>query len=53
MRTGCGTKIEIRYDPESRRATVTDKATGRALPVVHVYWFAWQAFYPETVLWKP
>jgi hypothetical protein len=25
--------------------------TGQALPFVKLYWFAWQAFHPETLLW--
>ncbi|MEX2581393.1 MAG: DUF3179 domain-containing protein [Verrucomicrobiales bacterium] len=48
-----GQKIEVRYDPDSRRAVATDLKTNRELPVVHVFWFAWQGFYPETVLWEP
>ncbi len=45
-------KIEIAYDPESRLVEAKNKATGEKLPVVKVYWFAWQAFYPETELWR-
>jgi len=42
--------IEIIYDPESRLATAKNLETGETLPVVKVYWFAWQAFYPRTQL---
>ncbi len=45
--------ILVHYEVDSRKAKVSDRATGLELPVVHVYWFAWQAFYPETILWKP
>ena len=26
---------------------------GQQIPSVMAFWFAWQAFYPETVLWQP
>jgi hypothetical protein len=45
-------KITISYDPAARRPEVLDD-TGNPIPYVMVYWFAWQAFYPETQLWKP
>ena len=34
-------------------AEVRRVKSGELLPSVKVYWFAWQAFYPETGLWKP
>jgi hypothetical protein len=45
------TIVRIRYSPktESFEATAAD---GEAVPVVHAFWFAWQAFYPDTELWK-
>lgn len=48
-----GGKVEVQYYSESRRAVVRDLQGDRELPVVHVFWFAWQAFYPETILWEP
>jgi hypothetical protein len=45
-------KITISYDPAARRPEVLDH-TGNPVPYVMVYWFAWQAFYPETQLWNP
>ncbi len=30
--------------------TAVDKKSGEALPVTHVYWFAWYNFHPKTVL---
>ena len=46
-----GTKVTARYSPDTREIIATD-AKGNRLPVVQVYWFAWQAFYPETSLWR-
>lgn len=44
--------VSLRFDPASRLATATD-ANGNELPTVTVFWFAWQAFNPETTVWKP
>jgi len=44
--------VSLKFDPSSRLATATD-AKGNELPTVTVFWFAWQAFYPKTTLWKP
>ncbi len=44
--------IVIRYDAESRHPEITG-AQGEQLPSVMVFWFAWQAFYPRTELWRP
>ena len=48
-----GVAIEVEYDAGKRQATVTETASGRKVPSVSVYWFAWQAFYPDTELWTP
>jgi len=42
--------LEITYNPDSQRVRASNRATGEELPVVKVYWFAWQAFYPNTEL---
>ncbi len=47
-----GQNIQISFDPVTRTATATDD-NGKTIPAVLVYWFAWQAFYPQTELWKP
>ncbi|MBI4662921.1 MAG: DUF3179 domain-containing protein, partial [Verrucomicrobia bacterium] len=49
-----GTRIEVTYDPVTRwpKVIISD-ADQTTLPSVLVYWFAWQAFYPKTSLWKP
>jgi len=46
-----GEQVVVSYDPPSQRATVTD-ATGKPIPAVVVYWFAWAAFNPTTELWN-
>ena len=39
-------------DPASS-TEVRDLTTGKLLPAMSVYWFAWQAFYPDTSVWMP
>lgn len=45
-----GTPLRLRYDRASRRLSVTDPA-GTPLPHTPAYWFAWQAFHPDTTVW--
>jgi hypothetical protein len=47
-----GTLIEVKYSAESGNVQVIEVETGAALPVTKAYWFAWQAFYPNTALWR-
>ena len=47
-----GIVLEISYDAASMQVEVIERASGKVLPAVKVYWFAWQAFYPETKLWQ-
>jgi hypothetical protein len=42
-----GAEIEIRFDRTHRSAQAFD-ASGRAVPSVTGFWFAWVAFYPRT-----
>jgi hypothetical protein len=44
--------VSLKFDPASGLASATDK-DGKELPTVTVFWFAWQAFYPQTTLWQP
>jgi len=46
-----GRAIKLTWTPEQDRFAA-ETAEGEALPVVRAYWFAWQAFYPETKLWE-
>jgi len=45
--------LEIIFHPGSQLAEVRRVESGELLPSVKVYWFAWQAFYPQTGLWQP
>lgn len=45
-------RVEITYEAGERRI-LSATVDGIAVPIVQVHWFAWQAFYPETHLWKP
>lgn len=45
--------VKISYDQERREGIVVDGTTGERIPVINLYWFAWQAFYPETIAWIP
>ena len=45
-----GRVLKIEYDREARYAKVNDEETGEPIPHVFAYWFAWQAFYPDTRL---
>lgn len=47
-----GKKVTVRYDAETRHPRITN-SQGEHIPSVMVFWFAWQAFYPDTALWKP
>jgi hypothetical protein len=41
------TDIRVRYSEKSEHFEA-QKTGGEKIPVVHAFWFAWQAFYPET-----
>ncbi len=43
--------IVIRYNKTKKSHEIVDNK-GKQIPSVLVYWFAWQAFYPHTELWK-
>ena len=44
-------ELRLQWHPDKRRLDVRT-ASGETVPVVHAFWFAWQAFYPETALWE-
>jgi len=44
-----GSQIRITWDANNRHFSATH-ADGTDIPVVHAYWFAWQAFYPDTTI---
>ena len=41
------TDIRLRYSKDNQRFEA-QTPQGNPIPVVHAFWFAWQAFYPET-----
>ncbi len=47
-----GQQIEISYDPARRSAEIVNKQNGAPVPFAMAYWFAWQAFYPKTELFR-
>jgi len=47
-----GKPVSVTFHHAERRPEVRD-AQGQPLPAVMVFWFAWQAFYPGTEIWKP
>lgn len=44
-------KVSISYQSEAGNPLVVNEL-GEVLPSVVVFWFAWQAFYPDTDLWQ-
>ena len=44
--------IEIDFTPETDFVQVRVRGSDMPLPSVRAYWFAWQAFYPETLLYS-
>lgn len=47
-----GEIVRVRFATDEDLITI-EKEDGTPVPVVRAYWFAWQAFYPETELWRP
>jgi hypothetical protein len=45
--------LELQHDPQTGRFTIHNAEIGERIPTTKSFWFAWQAFYPETKLWKP
>ena len=46
-----GEPIEIEVAPNGEIAGVRDN-TGKPIPAIFSYWFAWQAFQPETAVYR-
>ncbi len=42
-------EININYNTKTKLVTITDK-TNTVIPSVEAYWFAWQGFYPATLV---
>jgi len=45
--------IQVTYHEKTGDVVVKDITSGKEVPHVSVYWFAWQAFYPDSSLWRP
>lgn len=45
--------IQVTYKPETDDVVITDITNGEPLAAISVYWFAWQAFYPDSSVWRP
>lgn len=43
-------EVHVSYDASARSVKVAN-ASGRLIPSVQAYWFAWAAFYPETLVY--
>jgi hypothetical protein len=48
-----GIPIKVRFNATAGSVTVVDHRSGDPIPFVNLYWFAWQAFHPHTILWTP
>ena len=46
-----GQTLAINYDENAQRIDVTESQSGVPLTGLWSFWFAWQAFHPETELW--
>ncbi len=46
-----GTTVRVRFDRAGRRITISDM-DGKPVPYIPAYWFAWQAFHPDTTIWS-
>lgn len=47
-----GRKLIVSFDVESRSGEVRD-GSGKLLPSINSFWFAWYAFHPETEVFDP
>jgi uncharacterized protein DUF3179 len=45
-------EIELTCDEAAKILHAKDLKTGEVIPVVRAYWFAWQAFHPDTELYR-
>lgn len=46
------TAVKILYDSEADSAQVVEAKSGKALPAVVAYWFAWATFHPEAPVYS-
>ncbi|MBU6402151.1 MAG: DUF3179 domain-containing protein [Verrucomicrobia bacterium] len=48
-----GVNVNVSYDTIAEEPVVLRETDGKVLPSVQAYWFAWQAFHPDTLVWAP
>ena len=46
-----GQTLEIEVNPAGEVVSVRNQS-GAAIPTIYAYWFAWQAFHPETLVYQ-
>lgn len=48
-----GRRLWLRYQQAGNHVEIIDVASGKALPAITLYWFAWAAFHPDSELYTP
>lgn len=46
-----GQRFRVNWDRAAQRATISEADSGRVVPSVVAFWFAWAAFNPGTEIW--
>jgi len=46
-----GERVQVHFDPKTETASITD-SRGNLLPAFTIFWFAWQAFHPDTLVFE-
>lgn len=46
-----GEKVQVHFDRKTETASITD-SQGHLLPAFTIFWFAWQAFHPDTEVFE-
>ena len=46
-----GEQLTVEFDAENRDGQIKD-SSGKILPSVNTFWFAWYAFHPDTLIYK-
>ncbi len=46
-----GQQLQLSFDAENRDGEIKD-ASGKIVPSINTFWFAWYAFHPDTVIYK-
>lgn len=47
------TRVKVQYDADADTAQVVDATSGKLLPSVVMYWFAWATFHPDSPVYTP